>query len=214
MQSTSMSITIPVQDAIFAFTSGLTFQEYLAQLDHEQYRFITHRYSSLRIDPASQGYLATYGSWLFLVLLVSNEAPDTFMVLPIVQRLVESSPRLDLRIVSDEADLLALNDLLEEDIDLEEDLADLDLPLLFFFDEEWNQRGQWGPHPAAAEERLEQWLAHHPEYETLLNDEEIEESDELDRLITELTNQMRLWYNDDLTQACVDELIAILRKLD
>jgi hypothetical protein len=204
---------ISVNEAIFAFTSGLTFQEYVHKLSVEQRPILERRYAAVRISPAIQSYLSTYPLWLYWVLLVNNETPDTWMVLPIVQRLAELCPRIDLRVLSDEADMAALNQLVDEEINLEEDLAEIDMPHLFIFDEEWNQQAQWGPRPQAAEERLDQWLLTHPDYEPLLADDEVEEPERLEALIMELTDQMRLWYNDDLTSACAGEIIAILEEL-
>jgi DNA-binding transcriptional LysR family regulator len=208
-----MSAVIPVQEPIFAFTAGLTFYEYLQTLDRAHRKFLRERHTLLYIDPQIQSQLTTYPVWLYLVLLVSDDTPDTMMVLPIIQRMAEISPRLDLRIVTDEADLSALNDLVDDEIDLEEDLADLDLPQLFIFDEEWNQQAQWGPRPAAAEDRLEQWLATHPDYEKLLAEENSEDMEKLESLMNELTDQMRLWYNDDLNRACMAEISTLLQQL-
>jgi hypothetical protein len=208
-----MSVIIPVHEAVFAFTSGLTFREYLRTLDRDHSKALVERYHLLRIDPQIQSFLTTYPVWLHLVLLVSDDTPDTMMILPIVQRLVDLTPRLELRILTDESDLVALNEVVDEGIDLEEDLADIDLPLLFIFDEELNQQAQWGPRPEAAEERLEQWFAAHPNYEKLLADDNNEDVETLEQLIDELTYQMRLWYNDDLTEACVLEITQILQRL-
>jgi hypothetical protein len=208
-----MSVTISVNEAIFAFTSGLTFREYILNLTVEQRLFLERRYEAVRISPALQSHLATYPLWLYWVLLVNDETPDTMMVLPIVQRLAELCPRIDLRILSDEADMAALNELVDDEINLEEDLAEIDMPHLFIFDEEWNQQAQWGPRPQAAEDRLDQWLSAHPDYEPLLADDEVEDPERLEALIVELTDQMRLWYNDDLTAACAAEIATILEEL-
>jgi hypothetical protein len=208
-----MSVTISVNEAIFAFTSGLTFREYILNLAVEQRLFLERRYEAVRISPAIQSHLATYPLWLYWVLLVNDETPDTMMVLPIVQRLAELCPRIDLRILSDEADMAALNELVDDEINLKEDLADIDMPHLFIFDEEWNQQAQWGPRPQAAEDRLDQWLSAHPDYEPLLADDEVEDPERLEALIVELTDQMRLWYNDDLTAACAAEIATILEEL-
>lgn len=208
-----MSALITVNEAIFAFTSGLTFQEYVQAVDFEQRRFLLQRYQSIRISPKIQYALSVYPIWLYWVLLVSEETPDTLMIVPIVQRLAELSPRIDLRIITDDADLAALNELVDEEIDLEEDLGELDLPHLFVFDEEWSQLAQWGPRPASAEQRLDQWLSTHPDYETLLADEEQEDPARLEQLIIKLTHQMRLWYNDDLTDACAAEFMKMLEDL-
>jgi hypothetical protein len=208
-----MSVTISVNEAIFAFTSGLTFREYILNLPVEQRLFLERRYEAVRISPTIQSHLATYPLWLYWVLLVNDETPDTMMVLPIVQRLAELCPRIDLRILSDEADMAALNELVDDEINLEDDLAEIEMPHLFIFDEEWNQQAQWGPRPQAAEERLDQWLSAHPDYEPLLADDEVEDPERLEALIVELTDQMRLWYNDDLTAACAAEIATILEEL-
>jgi hypothetical protein len=208
-----MSVTISVNEGIFAFTSGLTFREYIRNLTVEQRLFLERRYEAVRISPAIQSQLATYPLWLYWVLLVNNETPDTLMVLPIVQRLAELCPRIDLRILSDEADMAALNELVDDEINLDEDLAEIDMPHLFIFDEEWNQQAQWGPRPQAAEDRLDQWLSAHPDYEPLLADDDFEDPERLEALIVELTDQMRLWYNDDLTAACAAEIATILEAL-
>ncbi len=208
-----MSAHISVTETIFTFTAGQTFRDYLLSFDPAQRQLLSRRYSAVRIPADVQEMLASYPLWLYWVLVVSNETPDTLMILPIIQRLVELCPRIDLRIFSDEADLSALNDLVDDDIDLGEDLAEVDLPHLFIFDEEWNQQAHWGPRPQAAEERLDQWLSSHPEYEPLLAEEENDDSDRLEKLIAELTAQMRLWYNDDLTGACVAEIVTLLADL-
>jgi len=209
-----MSTVIPVQEPVFAFTSGETFDEFCAAQPQELATLLRRVFAGARIDADTQLYLATYPTWLTCVVLVEDQTPETTIILPILVRLADACPRLELRILSPAMDLTAINELVEEDMDLEEDLDDMDLPLLLFFDEEWNQQARWGPRPAAAEERLESWMTAHPEYEALLEDEESDDSPELDRLLDVLTHQMRFWYNDDLSKATVAEIRAILEKLE
>lgn len=206
-----MSPSISVQEDILGFTTGLSFREYLKTLDPSSRSLMSRRLDAVRLKADDQLYLSTYPRWLYLILLVSDETPDTFMVTPIVQRLCESASRIEMRIVPDNAPLGLLDAILDEQIILEEDLPDMDLPVLFIFNDEWNQIGQWGPRPQAAEERLDAWLAANPEYEKLLS-EDLDDSPELDRLFDELTSLMRFWYNDDLTGACVSEIRAILQS--
>lgn len=209
-----MPTVIPVQEAVFAFTSGETFDEFCAAQPLELAGLLRRVFVGARIDPDTQLYLATYPTWLTCVVIVEDETPDTVMILPILVRIADACPRMELRIISTSMDMLAINELVDDDLDLEEDLDDLDLPLLLFFDEEWNQQAQWGPRPVAAEKRLDEWLAAHPDYATLLENENDEDSPELERLVEQLTHQMRLWYNDDLTAACVEEIRAILEKME
>ncbi|MBK8047127.1 MAG: hypothetical protein IPK16_08390 [Anaerolineales bacterium] len=85
-------------------------------------------------------------------------------------RLLDAGARLQLRILSDEEDLSPLTILLP-DVDLGAAYEEWDLPQFFLFDEDWELQGQWGPRPAAAEPKLEAWLAAHPEYERLIEEE-------------------------------------------
>ncbi len=204
---------IPVQEPAFAFTTGLDFREYLAQKTPEALNRFRDILRVVRLQPDDQAFFTTYPNWLSCVLLVEEDVPDTFLVTPVLARIAEACPRLELRVVLDDADLTLLNDLIDEEIDLFTDLDDLDLPLLFVFDEEWNQQGQWGPRPAAAEERLDAWLAANPDYERLLAEEELEDTRVLDQLMDELTEQMRLWYYDDLNQETVAEIRALLESI-
>ncbi|MBI3958700.1 MAG: thioredoxin family protein [Chloroflexi bacterium] len=209
-----MSTVIPVQEPIFAFTAGETFHEFCNAQPLELAGLLRRIFASTRIDPDTQLYLTTYPTWLTCVVIVEDQTPDTAMIVPILVRMADACPRLELCILSTTMDLTAINELMDDDLDLEEDIDDLDLPLLIFFDEEWNQQAQWGPRPVAAEKRLDAWLAAHPVYEKLLEDDSNDDSPALERLVEQLTHQMRLWYNDDLTAACVGEIRAILEKLE
>ncbi|MBX3053876.1 MAG: thioredoxin family protein [Caldilineaceae bacterium] len=209
-----MSTVISVQQPVFAFTSGETFEEYCQAQPTELADLLRRVFAGVRIEPDTQLYLATYPNWLTCVVIVEDQTPDTTMILPILVRIVETCPRMDLRILSTDMDLTAINEVVDEEIDLEDELNEVDLPLLLFFDEEWNQQAQWGPRPAAVEKRLDEWMAAHPAYEAFVNDDESEDSPLFDQLANELTHQMRFWYNDGLTAACVAEIRTLLENLE
>lgn len=209
-----ISNVIPVQEPFFVLTAGATFAEYCDSLPSEQSLALRRLLTGVRIDPETQLYLSGYPVWVNCFVVVEDQTPDTAMIAPILARLADCCPRMELRYFSADGDLAALNELVDDELDLEEDLDDLDLPLLLFFDDEWNQVGQWGPRPEAAEDRLDAWLAGHPNYAALMDSDDEEDSPELDMLVEELTHQMRLWYNDDLTGACVEEIRAVLQSLE
>ena len=209
-----MSIPIPIQEPVFAFTSGETFDDFCTTQPLELAGLLRRIFAGVRLDPDTQLYLTNFPTWLSCVAIVEDMAPDTAMIVPILVRMAEACPRLELRIVSTAMDLTALNEIVEEDMDLEEDLDDLDLPLVLFFDEEWNQQARWGPRPAAGEKRLADWLAAHPEYEEILDSDAEDDSPELTHLLEQLIHQMRFWYNDDLTAACIGEIREILEQME
>lgn len=202
---------MPVQQKIFAFTSGLTAGEFLAATPALA-KLVHQRYQEVRIPAPIQDYLINYPDQLAFALLLSEEAPETPIILPIWMRIAQLSPRFALRIFRDADNLNLLNQLLEE-IDLNEDLSELELPLCFLFDEEWNQQSQWGPHAQAAEPYFDQWFEQHSEYETLADDEAPEAQRRYVRLINDLIDQMRVWYNSELDRATLQEIRDLLATL-
>jgi hypothetical protein len=88
--------------------------------------------------------------------------------------------------------------------------AEADLPLLLSFDDEWHFQEGWGPHPQAIEPFLEGWLAAHPDFEGLAEDDSPVGQQLYARAMERLLQEMRLWYNSALNQACGEELRALL----
>jgi len=207
------TIILPVQQKVFAFTTGLTAAEFLAATPGLA-KLVSQRYQEVRIPTPVQDYFINYPDQLNFALLLSEEAPETPIVLPIWMRIAQLSPRFALRIFRDTDNLNLLNQILEEN-DLNEDLGELELPICFLFDEEWNQQSQWGPHAQAAEPYFDQWFEQHSEYETLADDEAPEAQRRYALLITDLIYQMRVWYNSELDRATLQEirdLVASLRE--
>jgi hypothetical protein len=205
------AIILPVQQKIFAFTSGLTVSEFLAATPTLA-KLVNQRYQEVRIPTPAQDYFVNYPDQLNFALLLSEEAPETPIILPLWMRIAQLSPRFALRIFRDTDNLNLLNHLLEE-VDLNEDLGELELPLCFLFDEEWNQQSQWGPHAQAADPYFDQWFEQHSEYETLADDETLEAQQRYARLITDLIDQMRVWYNSELDRATLQEIRDLLAAL-
>ena len=170
------------------------------------------RLAETRLLPATQDLLTTYRDSLAVVALVTPEDPDTIAVLPILARMVAASPRMDLRVVTDDEDL-ALLKLLLGDVNLASALEEWDLPQVFWFDEDWELQAQWGPRPAAAEPQLESWLRAHPAYDAGAEDEVAEGQLRYAALTRSLISEMRLWYNTTLAAAMQLELTDLLASL-
>lgn len=207
----SQSFTLPIQQKIFAFTTGLTSAEFL-EATPALTKFVRQRLEEIRLPVAAQDFFITYPDSLNFALLVSEEAPETAITLPLWIRVAQLSPRFSLRIFRDADNLNLLNQILEEQ-DFQEELSEMELPICFIFDEEWNYQTQWGPHPQAAEPYLDKWFEQHGEYETLAEDESVEAQRKYAALITTLIQQMRVWYNSELDRACIQELCELFAGL-
>ena len=166
---------LPICQKAFTITASTTFHEYLSAIALEQRQFMQIRQAEIRLPPVHQNFLLNYPDVLNLVILVADDAPETAIVVPIIEQIVAVSPRLVLRIIRDTDDL-AMLEATVDDFDLDDEI-EIDLPLLFIFDEEWNCQAQWGPQPDGAAAYLDKWLEAHPTYESLAVSDELDNQD-------------------------------------
>ncbi|MEX1019555.1 MAG: hypothetical protein WDZ49_07850 [Litorilinea sp.] len=229
--------TYPVAlDTRLAFQmKACTYAEFLAATPLNR-TLLAVRGAEARQDAASQWFLAGFPDVLHWIVVVSEESPETAILLPLLARLAASSVRLDLRVVRDTEGFDELAAWLEE-CGTPDVLNDADLPLLFMFDEDWQLQEQWGPFPQAMEPYLEEWLERHPEYETLAEDETFDPQSTPNAvaedavvengaggatpeaqaayaaLLDLLGWEMRVWFNSGLDVACAQEICDLMRGL-
>jgi hypothetical protein len=196
-------------DKGLAYGRALQYDEFVQRSSHFA-RLLRTRYDETRLGPAVQLATVTFPETLNILAVISEEDPDTLAVLPVIARLVDAGPRLQLRILCDEDDLSPLATLAPE-LDLGTLLDEWDLPQFLCFDEDWYQQAQWGPRPSRAEAQVETWLEAHPEYEALAEDETTVGHDRYLALVEELISEMRVWYNSGLATDCLDEWLVLLR---
>lgn len=222
-----MSTDFAVSESILKFIFSYTMAEFSQQLEPDSRLFLQQRIQEVRLQPEDQLFFAELPTWLYFLCLATEETPDVFMVLPILQRIADCSPRIDLRILTQDIDFNALDGLLENEI------AERDMPLLFILDEDWQQVAQWGPRPQAAEDHLDAWLAAHPQHQELPHDE-VDPTLPLQRrasnsglcfdtpaqlwdgrtgLRADVIHLMRCWYQDDLTDQTVGEIRQITEHI-
>jgi hypothetical protein len=196
-------------DKVLAFSRALRYSEFVKRSPRFA-RLLRTRYDETRLGPAVQLAAVAFPETLNILALISEEDPDTLAVLPIIARLADAGPRLQLRILCDEDDLSPLATL-APDLDLATLIDEWDLPQFLCFDEDWYQQAQWGPRPGSADVQVEKWLEAHPEYETLAEDDTAEGRDRYLALVDKLLAEMRVWYNSGLTASCLDEWLDLLR---
>lgn len=196
-------------DKLLAYGRGLRFGEFASRSEHFS-RLLRTRYAETRLRPAVQWAAAAFPETMNILAVVSEEDPETLAVLPVVARLAAAGPRIVLRILGDEDDLAPLA-VLAPELDAANMLNEWDLPQFLCFDEDWFLQAQWGPRPNAAESQVEAWLASHPEYEVLADDETALGQEQYAALVEELLYEMRVWYNSGLAQNCLDEWLELLR---
>ncbi|MFM7174145.1 MAG: thioredoxin family protein [Caldilinea sp.] len=203
---------ILAEDKLLAFAQCLTFRDYSQWLGGERNLLLARRYTESRRTPAAQAAVNSYSESLAVLALLTDDDPDTVAVLPVLARLFDASPRLQLRILSESLDLAPLATLWPE-LDVAAALEEWDLPQFLIFDEEWELQAQWGPRPRQAEQQLSAWLQQYPHYEALADDESPAAQAQFADLTVKLTQEMRSWYNSTLSAACQQEVCELLATL-
>jgi hypothetical protein len=198
-------------DKVLAFGQGLLYAEFVRR-SARYGPLLRTRLAEARLGPAIQMAAAGFPETLNIVVVLSEEDPDTLCVLPLVQRLAAAGPRLHLRIFCDDDNLSPLA-VLAPELDVATLLDEWDLPQFLCFDEDWYLQAQWGPRPQAAEPKVEAWLAAHPHYAALAEDETAAGHERYLALLDELVYEMRLWYNSGLATHALDEWLDLLRVL-
>lgn len=176
----------------------------------DEFPLLRARMSEGRISAELQLRCSEFADPLLMLAIVSFDIPDVVGVLPLWNQMANSCPRAEMRIITDE-EMPLLERILNGDSPL--DLDTLEMPLLLFLDEEFLVQAQWGPRPQAAERYIEEWLAQHPDFERLAEDESPEGSAAFAALSLDLTRYMRIWYNSALDAESSVELDRLLASL-
>lgn len=165
-----------------AFDRGRTFGEFLASVTANPglWHAVTSR---VRLSVESiEAVRAVHGRWRLLAL-ADDWCGDAVNILPVVARLVDAAPNLDLRIVGR-----------DEDPDLRDrhlTSGTRSIPVFIPIDESGVPRGWWGPRPSALQEWFETKGRHLPKVERYL--------------------ELRRWYARDRGVSIVREVTDLLR---
>lgn len=192
-----------------AFSRCPTVQEALARMEPAD-PLLLRRMQEARLTPSLQERCTDFPDPLQMLAVIGADVPDTIGVFPLWAAMALAAPRGELRVVGEEEYFL-LERLINGDGSF--DAYALETPLLLILDEELQLQTQWGPRPHAAEPYVEEWLAHHPDFERLAEDESEEGAAAFATLNRNLGEQMRIWYNSGLDKAACEELEALLVSL-
>ena len=165
------------------FRAAAEFRAYveLAEANKELWRVGARR---AQVDEAQVArVVATGGHWRLLALS-EDWCGDAFNTLPVVARLAELAPNLELRLLGRDAN---------------PDLMDAHLtgtaraiPVVILYDEDWNEVGWWGSRPADLQALVTgEWAA-------------------LEK--TERYPRVREWYARDKGRAVVEEIVTLIER--
>ncbi len=127
------------------FTTGLTWKDYLAQMGDTRAR-TEDNYQKAVLTKEERQFFGGVGQVRYALMLAENWCGDVHRNSPLLARITEAMPNCELRVFFRDQNL---------------DLTDCflnsgyrSIPILVFFDRDWNEIGRWIERPAAATQRM------------------------------------------------------------
>jgi hypothetical protein len=127
------------------FATGLTWKDYLAQMGDTRAR-TEDNYARATLTGEERAFFAGLSQVRQALMLAENWCGDVHRNSPVLARIVEAMPNCELRVFFRDQNL---------------DLTDCflnngyrSIPVLVFFDRDWNEIGRWIERPSAATQRM------------------------------------------------------------
>ena len=165
------------------FRAAAEFRAYveLAEANKELWRAGARR---AQVDEAQLARVAALGGRWHLLALSEDWCGDAFNTLPVVARLAELAPNVELRLLGRDAN----PDLMDAHLSGEARA----IPVVIVYDEEWNEVGWWGSRPAPLQALVKgEWAAMPKE---------------------ERYPRVREWYARDRGRTTIAEIVGILER--
>ena len=163
------------------------------------------RLTDVRLSARDKQCLERIEQPMHVLVMTEEWCADSLMNLPIVARIVEAAPQMDLRIFT-RSEAAELNDFYIRK-------GNTRIPVVTFLDEHFQEIGTWMERSQAAHVKIKEWFAAHPEGLESPGKPDLS-LEERRRLVEgaygEFVAEMEGWYVDCLGQATVDELIALV----
>ncbi len=184
--------------------TGLTLDQFVAGMKAHQ-ADMRRRLREVVLPAREPDYFARVESLVHVLVMTEDWCGDSLMNLPILARLVEVAPGMDMRIFV-RGGAPDLNDHYTA-------RGITHIPVFTFLGADFDEIGTWVERPQAAHARIGEWMATHPEVAELLADTRMT-TEERHRALQEkfgaLLSEMEGWYTDRLQAATVAELNALL----
>ena len=127
------------------FATGLTWKDYLAQMGDTRAR-TEDNYQKAVLAEEERQFFSGLGQVRYVLMLAENWCGDVHRNSPLLARIVEAMPNCELRVFIR---------------DQNPDLTDCflnngyrSIPIVVFFDKDWNETGRWIERPGAATQRM------------------------------------------------------------
>ncbi len=183
---------------------GLTLSDFIETMDtHKQ--AMRRRYDQVHLTKAEQDQFKSLDRQIYMAVLTEEWCTDCLMNLPILARIAEASPRMELRIYIRRQWLRIREYFTSQDIH--------SIPVAAFMEGDFKLIGSWIERPFAAHEWMANWKSNHPEIEITRKRADLT-SEEKRAMLQDVTDlmlkDMETAYNQGLQSETVCEVAALL----
>jgi len=184
--------------------TGLNLDQFVLRMKHKA-EDMRRRLAEVTLTPAQRGMLTGLNRAAHVLVMTEDWCGDSLMNVPILVRVVDSIPGMDMRffIRHECADLRLYY----------EERGIHTIPVFTFFDKKFEEIGTWVERPQAAHLWRQAWLARHPERDAIQCDPTLTEDERRARLqeIAQIyQKEMEEQYRRELQTATVAELARLL----
>jgi len=126
------------------FATGMTWKDYLAQMGDTRAR-TEENYTKAALTAEEKQFFSALGQVKYILMLAENWCGDVHRNSPMIARIAESMPGCELRVF-----------LRDQNPDLTDCFLNngyRSIPIVAFFDKDWNEIGRWIERPGAATQR-------------------------------------------------------------
>lgn len=169
------------------FEGGATFQDLLLR-PKKNGELWAAVYARAALAADSMPRVAQIANSWHVLILSEDWCGDSVNTLPVIARLNESAPSMDMRIIGRDAHPELMNE------HLTGSRRSRSIPVVLLLDDTFTERGWWGPRPGP----LQEWVIR--EGLALAKDERY--------------RQVRMWYARDRGQTIVTELLQMIERLE
>jgi hypothetical protein len=191
------------------FAQGMSFEEYMAQMQQNQEKFATN-YQEAELDGAAVQFVCNLNVPLNVMVLTEDWCGDALTYVPVFGRLAECSECWNLKVFLRDQNLDLADQYLKEG-------RYRSVPVFVFFDEAMHEVGCFIERPGAVnagrQHLIDTWAERHADVITA-GRPYAEQSPEGQALLAEPMRELRLGRMRRWQQACVEEIVRILRPLE
>ncbi len=183
---------------------GLSIGDYVKGMDKFQ-KEMRIRLRDTRITPSECQRMHAFEKLRKILVLTESWCPDSLMNLPLLIKMADCTPNLDIRIFH-RSQFPDLNDeMLSQGYDK--------IPLFIIMDEELKLIGYWMERPRSANRRIAGWLERNPRF--VEAKAQLRMNPDMDRsefigLQEQFINEMWNWYDTELQSDTVKEVLAVM----